>query len=563
MADDNRLISKSLAYSLTAVLLLFGVGELILFSIMSGGPPHYSPWALYFVYLSSFLIMPILFHLSTKYESFKLPAVVWFHLTMGILLLYFSEIFSPFTALWSLLILFASVHYGWRGFTASSVLLGVISIAYCLMFTADLRPNPLVYSVLAFMVVMLTIANSYLFMRIIRNAANKNQELQRAQQSEQLQINRQTTLLNSISDAVLTLNRYGKVTSQNAAAQAFFDTNESLIGKDIDKLLGLKDISGASVMTHTLIDETKSSLLRDDLLTGDGGDTRHLSVQLSRIRSTFDDNEEYGVVMILRDITKQKSLEEEKDEFISVASHELRTPVAIAEGSLSNLLVMAERNIDENKLRGAATMAHDQVLYLAKMVNDLSTLSRAERNIGEAPEDLDVTALLRDLFVKYSPEAEEKSLRFDLDAVSGMPKIRASRLYLEEILENFITNALKYTKEGSVTLGANIDDEKRIRFWVRDTGIGMSRSDIDHIFEKFYRSEDYRTRETGGTGLGLYVVSKLANKLDAKIDVDSRLNHGSTFSLILPAEAPELIPADGAAVMQTLAPASNPISVKA
>ena len=109
-----------------------------------------------------------------------------------------------------------------------------------------------------------------------------------------------------------------------------------------------------------------------------------------------------------------------------------------------------------------------------------------------------------------------------------MPSIKTSELYLEELLQNLITNALKYTKEGEIKISIT-NHEKNIRFMVEDTGIGISKSDQKKIFDKFYRSEDYRTRETGGTGLGLYVSSKLADKLDTKIELSSKLNHGSKF----------------------------------
>lgn len=152
-------------------------------------------------------------------------------------------------------------------------------------------------------------------------------------------------------------------------------------------------------------------------------------------------------------------------------------------------------------------------------------------------EPIKVNEMLHNLYLKYQPEAEEKSLHLDLNAEHHLPNVETSRLYLEEILQNFITNAIKYTKEGTVTFGAKMESADKIRFFVKDTGIGIGKSDLQHIFEKFYRSEDYRTRETSGTGLGLYVVEKLAGKLGTKIDVESRFNVGSTFSFVMPARA--------------------------
>ena len=105
--------------------------------------------------------------------------------------------------------------------------------------------------------------------------------------------------------------------------------------------------------------------------------------------------------------------------------------------------------------------------------------------------------------------------------------------YLKKQAGGFITNAIKYTEEGDITLSIKQKDDL-VTFSVKDTGIGISRSDQKKIFQKFYRSEDYRTRETSGTGLGLYVSAKLSEKMNTKIELVSRLNHGSTFYFSLP-----------------------------
>ena len=239
--------------------------------------------------------------------------------------------------------------------------------------------------------------------------------------------------------------------------------------------------------------------------------------------------------MIARDVTKQKSLEEERDEFISVVSHELRTPITIVEGTLSNLQVMMDMPTkpEETVLKTSIGTAHDQVLYLAKMVNDLSTLSRAERGVADAGEDINVEELMHKLHKEYEKAAAARKLHLNLDLGTKLGKIHVSRLYVEELLQNFITNAIKYTNEGNVNITVAAK-KGTVHFAVKDSGIGISRSDQQKIFAKFYRSEDYRIRETNGTGLGLYVSAKLAHKIGTKIDVTSRLNHGSTFSFELP-----------------------------
>jgi signal transduction histidine kinase len=188
---------------------------------------------------------------------------------------------------------------------------------------------------------------------------------------------------------------------------------------------------------------------------------------------------------MMRDITKAKSLSEERDEFVSVVSHELRTPVTIAEGSLSNLQAMYERKVSNPKLTNELLeSAHDQILYLASMINDLGTLSRAERGFASTPEVIDIRELVKSLYENYHESAENKGLALDIDIKNARGSIKASRLYIEEVLQNFITNAIKYTAEGSVTIKAAVDKDTAT-FAVKDTGIGIKRTDQKRIFEKF------------------------------------------------------------------------------
>jgi signal transduction histidine kinase len=326
----------------------------------------------------------------------------------------------------------------------------------------------------------------------------------------------------------------------NAACLDLLDTNGSIKGKNIGELFNLTNSDKETENLFEVLQKTKKATRRDDLNHSyTDGESIRLEFTFAPIRGTYSSNksdeEQGGYIIIARDVTKQKSLEEERDEFIGVVSHELRTPITIVEGTLSNIDVLIQRNQTPEPavLASSIKTAHDQVLYLAKMVNDLSTLSRAERGVGDTTEEIDVSTLLHTLHHRYQDEAQTRKLHLDIDLGTRLGTVNVSRLYLEELLQNFITNALKYTKEGSVTISAHRTKDT-VKFTVKDTGIGMSRGDQAKIFNKFYRSEDYRIRETSGTGLGLYVSTKLAHKLHTKIELKSRLNHGSSFSFELP-----------------------------
>ncbi len=343
---------------------------------------------------------------------------------------------------------------------------------------------------------------------------------------------RMLTLINNITDAILSTDEHGIINTYNSATLNLIDTNNDIDGEHISQVLNLETTNKKPIDVFKELTKSSTIRQRDDIIMPiDDKDYVRLEVTFAPVQGG-DKMTPDGYVLILRDITKMKSLEEERDEFISVVSHELRTPITIAEGSLSNAKLLIEHNMMK-KIPEAIDESHKQILFLARMVNDLSTLSRAERGIADETEIINITELAAQINSEYSPQAEEKGLAFNLDIGGRLGSVKASRLYLEELIQNFITNSIRYTPKGSVTLSIKKNKTGEIVFKVIDTGIGISKADIGKIFDKFYRAEDYRTRETKGTGLGLYVSAKLAKKLGCKIEVESRLNHGSTFGFKL------------------------------
>lgn len=338
-------------------------------------------------------------------------------------------------------------------------------------------------------------------------------------------------IINSIREAIVSVDIKGNIELYNSAALDFFDTNASLVGKNINNILKLATLDGKAFNFKKVLVKNKNLFSRNDLSFSVGEEKIRVEIELVAVSDVFLTKErlrDKKYILMIRDITKQKTLDEERDEFISVVSHELRTPVTIAEGAISNLSLAIEKDMPKQVLSKNADITHEQVKFLATMINDLSTLSRAERGVGDNFVELNIKDLGQKILEKYHKNADDKGLNLELVMDNNLPSIKTSELYLEELLQNLITNALKYTKEGEIKISIT-NNEKNIRFMVEDTGIGISKSDQKKIFDKFYRSEDYRTRETGGTGLGLYVSSKLADKLSTKIELSSKLNHGSKF----------------------------------
>jgi len=353
---------------------------------------------------------------------------------------------------------------------------------------------------------------------------------------------RLTSLVNSLADGVLAIDQRMRIVLSNGAALNILDVNSSLRDKPLAGVFHPQDKNNQPVDIAELVRAAKTPTTTRELrLKYQDGSIINLYLSIAPVHLGYGMRGIRGHVILLRDITREKSLEEERDEFISVVGHELRTPIAIAEGNISNAQFIAERSGDLSQtkdlgqIKTALKEAHDQVLFLASMVNDLATLSRAERDkLTVEVEPVNIAELLKDLGQNYGPQADERKLELKTE-LQGPPDttLKSSKLYVREILQNFITNSLKYTESGSITIGAEAQ-EKGVLFSVHDTGIGISKSDKEKLFDKFFRSEDYRTRKTSGTGLGLYVTMKLAHLLHAEIDVQSKLNKGSTFSIFIP-----------------------------
>ena len=411
-------------------------------------------------------------------------------------------------------------------FVAWSALILLFPLTIALIYTSN---DKALYLVTWIVLSLIVVIYAYSLRNTVRRAEKELAEARERRSTDHGQL---VTILNSMSVGIISTNREGNIKLYNAALLSLLDTNENIAGtnvSDVVKILSSENHKPVDIMSLV----TKNYLIKHDdlILQYTEDDEIRLSITINPIRGPR--NRLDGYIFIIEDITKTKSLEEERDEFISVMNHELRTPIAITEASVSNAQLLLDRDASKAILKKTFEDAHDQIVFLANMVNDLGTLSRAERGIGDEPDEIDVDLLASELNAKYSPHAKEHKLRFDLDVIGRIGTVSSSKLYLEEILQNLITNSIKYTHEGGVTLHIR-KTPAGILFAVKDTGIGISKTDLKRIFEKFYRSEDYRTRETSGTGLGLYVVQKLAKKIGVKIEIASRLNHGSTFSFTLP-----------------------------
>ena len=351
-------------------------------------------------------------------------------------------------------------------------------------------------------------------------------------------------VINAIDDGVLAISKDGNIELINPSAQ-------QIIGWDQGDALGLN----------------WKSVLK--LVTSDGKDVEELenpiAQSLSKNQPTHNDKlflltssekrilvsivsspvgtEGEGVIVVFRDITKEKAEEREQAEFISTASHEMRTPVASIEGYLGLALNPATAHIDE-KARDFITKAHESAQHLGRLFQDLLDISKVEDGrMKNNPKIINVNEFLKDIFDGLATKANEKQLNYifmpdiiDEGKEKSLQPIFYANIdpdHFREVVSNLIENAIKYTPSGEVVVNVTGDD-KQISISVKDSGIGIPAEDIPHLFQKFYRVDNSDTREIGGTGLGLYLSRRLAEAMSGNLRVESKYKEGSTFYLEIP-----------------------------
>ncbi|MCA9299265.1 MAG: hypothetical protein KDA28_09375, partial [Phycisphaerales bacterium] len=240
-----------------------------------------------------------------------------------------------------------------------------------------------------------------------------------------------------------------------------------------------------------------------------------------------------GALVLIEDVTQQRIADEARNGFVAQATHELRTP-------LTNIRLYLEEAIDapEDDVRArtrAFDVIGDECRRLERIVTDMLSASEIEAGaLSIRPGDVRLDAVFEDLEKDYAAQAREKEIILSFDLPPKLPVIQGDRDKLVMALHNIIGNALKYTPTGGeVTVGVNYDNDM-LQVDVKDSGIGIDDEDAAHIFDKFYRARDKRIAHVTGTGLGLAIAREVIRLHGGDITVQSELNKGSTFSMLVP-----------------------------
>ncbi|MBQ2695305.1 hypothetical protein IJG04_01555 [Candidatus Saccharibacteria bacterium] len=352
--------------------------------------------------------------------------------------------------------------------------------------------------------------------------------------------------LNAIHDGVIMTNRLGIIEYLNPASVVMLDcgTPENALGLDYSLLIKIESKEGRelSEQENPLIQamRTGQPLEKYQACLVAGPSEKRIPIAISVILAEKSDSR----IITFRNITKELAEEGEQAEFISTASHEMRTPVATIDGYLSLCLNPQTATIDE-RARGYLESAHSASQHLGRLFQDLLDATKLDDGrLRPKFVPIELTGLVKQISDDYITRAKEAQIDYQFgvsDPSLSAPHRMIQAVYgyvdidfMREILDNLIDNAIKYTPEGGSIYINVMGDGDRALINVTDTGSGISSEDLQHIFQKFYRADNSDTREIGGTGLGLYLAKQRVEAMGGRIWAESAFGEGSTFFVSLP-----------------------------
>jgi two-component system, OmpR family, sensor histidine kinase VicK len=501
--------------------------------------------------LTSFIAGSHVFYMLAIHPFLKKRSVVGasligallFTTNLLVLLLATGGFGSAYFALWLLLVLAVGIY---RPGVPIALIVATtvyfISVAFSNQFSADFFTSNLVALFATYITGLLGFWLWHSHHTKIRDNDSLN-ELSKQLTEEQL---KSEILIKGMADAVIVVDVQSRIQLLNHAAEELTGWLETEAkGIDWRLVMPLSDERADALVADqdpvAKAIATKQAVKLDDLTLTDRQHKRKL-LEFSASPIYGSQQVVSGVIIVARDVTQVKTNARERDEFISTASHEMRTPVAAIEGFVALALNPKVSKIDD-KARMYLKKAQDTTQHLGRLFHDLLSVTKLEEGkIAEHKEVVEMGELVKSVIDELRFKAEQNHLLLriassatasDNKTIQPLYRVYADPERLREVLVNLIDNAIKFTPKGEVSVSLN-SQSNRLVLGVHDTGIGIDPNEQKHLFQKFYRIDNSKTRNIGGTGLGLYLCRTIVELYNGRIWVESKSGEGSHFYISLP-----------------------------
>ncbi len=260
---------------------------------------------------------------------------------------------------------------------------------------------------------------------------------------------------------------------------------------------------------------------------------KHFSIRIEHYPQTSSG--EITLVMMLHDVTEQKKTEKMLADFVANASHEIRTPLTSLLGFIETLQTTAKDDVQTHE--EFLAIMYSQAQRMAELVRMLLSLSEIERTVSTTPtEKVDMSIIIDNVVKNNRINARERNIEFALQISKYLPLIVGDSRQLEQVVENIVNNAVKYSDEGStISISADIEKESRsLVLAIKDQGWGIDEEHIPRLTERFYRVDAARSNKQKSVGLGLSIVKYILERHNAKLEIQSTIGKGSIFKILLP-----------------------------
>jgi len=360
------------------------------------------------------------------------------------------------------------------------------------------------------------------------------------------------TIFQNIEDGVALFDVQGTIKLFNPAAEKITGwTSKDAIGINITQVVQLVNEKGEAYSeTENPLKKILASKvsMRDNNAFLMSKNKAQIAVSTSLSPIVSDSGEVTQAVIVFRDVTRERAEDQQRKDFVSTASHEMRTPIAEIEGFLSLVLNEKVATID-SRAKGFIDKAYASTKHLGKLFQDLLTTTKAEDgSITSNPQVIEMGQLIDKIAAGLKILGDQKNILTELvigsssliNARTGSGQVVKPLYYvfadperINQVIDNLFDNALKYTEKGKITIGLTGND-KVVQLYIKDTGSGIPKEDLSHLFQKFYRVDSSKTRTIGGSGLGLFICKKIIELYNGRIWVESEEGQGSTFYVNLP-----------------------------
>ncbi len=455
---------------------------------------------------------------------------------------------SPFYSFWLLVIVASGIFGSIYTLGALAATIGV----HLLVFAMHGFNSSYVIAHIPQLAVTMAAAGlaEWVYYRGVKRLQKSTQHLNGQLDEEQLKAQ---ALMASMTDGVIVVDRSGKVQVLNQSAQTLTGWTEESV-KDINYRVALnlknaadKDISDTDdpfVQAWNFNQGVVKNSL--SMMTRAG---RKIAISISVSPMYNPEKQIAGAIAVFRDISKEKEVERQRNEFVSTASHEMRTPVAAIEGYIALAMNPKVATIDD-RAKSFLEKAHENTQHLGELFRDLLSITKLEEGIiAKHLAPVDLSQMLKAITTDMQFAASKKDLSITFAPTAKGAERNILPIYMvmvdeermREVVMNLIENGIKYTQAGGITVSLSGDD-KTVTVRVQDTGPGIAQEDIAHLFQKFYRVDSSATRTVGGTGLGLYLCRTVIELFNGRIWAESEIGKGSSFNFTLPRLASDQVP---------------------